>query len=65
MTEPLDALIDSGASLLGLPVERAWKPAIRANLEVTLRLASLFDGFEVPDELEPAPVYRVTDGAAP
>jgi len=56
--EPLDHLIDSGARALALPVEPAWKPAIRANLEVTLRLARLVDAFAVPDEIDPAAVFE-------
>ena len=40
-----------------LPVEEAWRPAVRANLEVSLRLARLVDEFPLPDETEPASVY--------
>ena len=40
-----------------LPVEPAWKPAVKANLEVTLRMAKLFDEFPLPDDAEPAPVF--------
>ena len=42
---------------LALPVEDAWRPAVRANLEVSLRLARLVDEFPLPDETEPASVY--------
>jgi Protein of unknown function (DUF4089) len=56
--DPLDDFIDAAAQALALPVEPAWKPAVRANLDVTLRLARLVDAFELPDELEPAPVYE-------
>ena len=58
MADPLDAFIDAAARALALPVEPDWKPAIRANLEVTLRLARLVDEFDLPDEIEPAPVYE-------
>ena len=37
-TRSLDQLIDAVAAALGLPVEPEWKPAIKANLQVTLRL---------------------------
>ena len=37
--EPLDDYIDAVAKALALPVEEAWRPAVRANLEVSLRLA--------------------------
>lgn len=57
MTEPLDNYIDAVAAALGLPVDEAWRPAIRANLEVSLKMARLVDAFPLPDEIEPASVY--------
>jgi len=55
--DPLDDYIDAVATALRLPVEDAWKPAVRANLEVSLRLARLVDEFALPDEAEPASVF--------
>ena len=38
---------------------RAWKPAIKANLQVTpAPRRSVVDEFELPDEAEPAPVFE-------
>jgi Protein of unknown function (DUF4089) len=54
---PLDDYIDAAAKALALPIEDAWKPAVRANLEVSLRLGRLVDEFALPDETEPASVY--------
>ena len=54
----LDAYIDAAAQALGLAIEPAWKPAVRANLEVTLALAAIVAEKELPDEAEPAPVFR-------
>jgi Protein of unknown function (DUF4089) len=59
MAELLDDYIDAVAKALSLPVEEAWRPAIRANLDVSLRLARLVDEFPMPDETEPAPVFTV------
>ncbi len=42
--DPLDDYIDAVAKTLGLPVQDAWKPAVKANLEVSLRLARLVGG---------------------
>ena len=56
--ETLDKLIDASAAALALPIDPAWKPAIRANLQVTLRLAATVAEFELPDEAEPAPVFE-------
>ncbi|MDB5619354.1 DUF4089 domain-containing protein [Tardiphaga sp.] len=57
MAEPLDDYIDTVAKVLGLPIEDAWKPMIRANLAVTLKLAGMVDEFALPDESEPAGIY--------
>jgi hypothetical protein len=56
-SDPLDDYIDAAGKALALPVEDAWKPAVRANLEVSLRLARLVDEFPLPDETEPASVF--------
>jgi Protein of unknown function (DUF4089) len=56
-TDPLDDYIDTVGKALGLPIEDAWRPAVKANLEVSLRLARLVDEFALPDEAEPASVY--------
>jgi DNA-binding transcriptional LysR family regulator len=53
-----DALIDAVSASLGLGIEESWKPAVRANLEVTLQLAKLVDEFPLPDEIEPAEIYE-------
>ena len=55
--DPLDDYIDSVSNALRLPVEDSWKPAVKANLEVSLRLARLVDEFALPDETEPASVF--------
>ena len=55
--EALDDYIDAVAKVLALPVEESWRPAVHANLEVSLRLARLVDEFALPDETEPANVY--------
>jgi hypothetical protein len=55
--DSIDDYIASVASALALPIEDAWKPAVRANLEVSLRLAKLVEAFPLPDETEPASVF--------
>jgi hypothetical protein len=55
--DPLEDYIDAVGEALALPIEESWRPAVRANLEVSLRLARLVDEFELPDESEPASVY--------
>jgi hypothetical protein len=58
MADPLDDYIDAVAKALKLPIEDAWKPAVKANLDVSLKLAGLVDEFLLPDESEPASVFR-------
>jgi Protein of unknown function (DUF4089) len=53
----LDDLIVAAASALALPLDPQWLPAIRTNLEVTLRLAAIVTEFDLPDEADPAPVF--------
>jgi hypothetical protein len=55
--DPLDALVDAAAHALDLPVEPAWKGAVKANLAVTLAFAASFADFPLPDDAEPAPVF--------
>ena len=57
-TETLDQLIDAGAAALGVPIEAEWKPAIKGNLAVTMRLANMVAEFQLPDEAEPAPIFE-------
>lgn len=56
--DPTDDFIEAAAKALDLPLDPAWKPAIRGNLEVTLKLARLVEEFPLPDDCEPAPVYK-------
>ena len=55
--DPLEDYIDAVGKALALPIEESWRPAVRANLEVSLRLARLVDEFALPDETEPASVF--------
>jgi len=54
----LDAFIDASAALLGLTVQPDWRAPVRANLAVTLRMGALVMDLPLPDEAEPAPVFR-------
>jgi hypothetical protein len=57
MADPLDDYIDAVSKALALPVEEAWRRAVRANLDVSLKLARMVDEFVLPDETEPASVF--------
>ena len=58
MDDSLDGFIQAAVQALDLPFEPAWQPAIKANLAVTLRQAALVTDFALPDDAEPAPVFR-------
>jgi hypothetical protein len=59
MTDHLDNYMDAVARAMALPLEDAWRPAVRANLEVSQRLARLVDEFPLPDDTESAAIYAV------
>ena len=56
-SDSLDDYIDAIGKALALPIEDVWKPSVKANLELSLRLARLVDEFPLPDETEPASVF--------
>jgi hypothetical protein len=56
--ETLDQFIEAAARALSLPIEPEWKAANRANLEMSLKHAALVDEFPLPDDAEPAPVFK-------
>ncbi len=57
MSDSLDDYIDTVSTALSLPIADEWKPAVKMNLEVSLRMARLVDEFPLPDESEPASIY--------
>jgi hypothetical protein len=56
--QALEDFITAAAGTLGLPLDAAWMPAIKANVTTTLRLAAQVEQFPLPDEAEPAPVFE-------
>jgi hypothetical protein len=55
---PLDGFIVESMRVLGIAIEPQWLPAIRMNLEMTLRQGALVDSFPLPGGAEPAPVFE-------
>ena len=58
VSDTFDDFITAGAQNLGLKVEKSWMKAVRFNLRVTLDQAALMADFPLPDDAEPAPVFR-------
>jgi hypothetical protein len=54
----LDEFIEATAAALGLPLQADWKAAVKQNLDITLKHASTVADFVLPDEAEPAPVFK-------
>ena len=54
----LDDFIAAGARALDLKIDKAWMPAVRGHLHVTLRHGTLVAAFTLPDDAEPAPVFK-------
>ena len=54
----LDAWLDAAAVLLGIAVASEWRDAIRLHLGVTREMAQLVMDFPLPDDADPAPVFR-------
>ncbi len=53
-----EAVVTAMGPMLGLEIEAAYRPGIAANLEVTARFAQLVLDFPLPDQAEPAAVFR-------
>jgi hypothetical protein len=58
LPDALDVLIMATAQELKLPLEPAWRPGVKFNLNLILRIAALVDEFPLPDDAEPAPVFH-------
>jgi hypothetical protein len=43
---------------LRLPIDPGWRPAVRTNVQLLLKHAALVEEFLLPDDTEPAPVFR-------
>ena len=56
--DSLDDFITAAAAALALPVDPAWRPAVRMHLEITLNHGKLVEDFDLLDDAEPAPVFR-------
>ncbi|MCB4768979.1 DUF4089 domain-containing protein [Ancylobacter sp. Lp-2] len=54
----LEAYLDAALALAGLPLESGLRPRVLMHLETALAMGRLVESFPLPDEAEPAPVYR-------
>ena len=56
--DDLDSYLIAAASLIGLPPEVGASAGVKQNFARIAELAALVNGFELPDDVEPAPVMR-------
>ena len=58
--KPADAAatVEAQAMLVGLRLDPAYRPGVIVNLERIAEMAALVMEFPLPDEVEPAPVFR-------
>ena len=57
---PFDAAayVDAAAALIGLPLDPTHRPGVILNIERIAEMAGLVMAFPLPEETEPAPVFR-------
>ncbi len=55
---PHAAFIESGCSLLGIPLDPAWQEAVAFNLRTILGQAATLLAEPIPDETDPAPEFH-------
>ena len=53
----LDALLAAAPALTGIPA-RWWDDSVRAHLGISLRFAATLLDPPLPDDTDPAPVFR-------
>jgi Protein of unknown function (DUF4089) len=53
-----ETLVETSAQALGISLDPAWRDGIAFNLRLIQRHANLVDEFELPDHIQPAPVFR-------
>jgi hypothetical protein len=54
----VETYVYAAAELAGLPLDPAHRPGVVLNLTRIAEMASLFMEFPLPDETEPAPVFK-------
>ena len=50
--------VESGLRRLGITIAPEWLPAIRFHLDLSLAMGAMVAEFPLPDEADPAPVFR-------
>jgi hypothetical protein len=56
--DAVDMLIAASTETLKLPLDPSWHGGVKFNLQLILRLGAVVDEFPLPDDAEPAPIFR-------
>lgn len=56
--DQFDAMVAANARALGLTLDPSWEASVKFNLQLILSHAARVDEFCLPDDAEPAPVFR-------
>jgi hypothetical protein len=56
--DAIEAFVEASAQALGILLDPAWRDGVAFNLRLILRHAKRVDEFALPDDTEPAPVFR-------
>ena len=54
----IETLVAASAQALALPIDPTWRAGVQRNLQLILTHAKIVEQFSLPDEIEPAPVFR-------
>ena len=53
-----EAVIDAAAPLLHLTIAPEYREGIKQNLKTAVKMNAIVEQVKLPDEAEPAPVFR-------
>jgi hypothetical protein len=56
--DSIDVLVAASARALGITLDPSWHPGVEFNLQLILTHAARLDGFALPDDAEPAPIFH-------
>jgi hypothetical protein len=56
--DTIGSLVAAASQTLALPIEASWHSGVTFNLQLLFKHAARIDEFSLPDDIEPAPVFR-------
>jgi hypothetical protein len=56
--DAVETLVTAAGQALALPIDPSWRAGVTFNLQLLLKHAAQIGDFPLPDDAEPAPVFR-------